>query len=130
MGHEKDRNLALSLGKHSEALRSMVRCEVRDHEMMRDHTTFCIGGPADIFVLPGDIEDVRKIIGYARTNDIPYCIIGNGSNLLVSDSGFRGIVIKIGREMSKVEFNGELIKAEAGLSRPRVIPPHRRNRRG
>ena len=102
--------------KHAELMRTVVNGEVRVRELMRKHTSFRIGGPADIFVLPVSIEDVRRIIRYARTNEIPYRVIGNGSNLLVSDDGIRGITVKIGRGMSDVEFDGAEIKAQAGVS--------------
>ncbi len=102
--------------KHAESVRSLVNGEVRVHELMRKHTSFRIGGPADILALPVSIEDVRQIISYARTNEIPYRVIGNGSNLLVSDDGIRGITVKISRGMSDVEFDGAGIKAQAGMS--------------
>ena len=112
MGHETDRNLALSLGKHSEALRSMVRCEVRDHEMMRDHTTFCIGGPADIFVLPGDIEDVRKIPDYERSVIIVgYTMRRLGSFPSINESQSGKDVLK---KMSQVKSTPKVVIVEEG----------------
>ena len=97
-------------------MRTLVNGEVRVRELMRKHTSFRIGGPADIFVLPGSIEDIKQVISYAKTNDIPYHVIGNGSNLLVSDSGIRGVTVKIGNGMNNVEFDGAGIKAQAGMS--------------
>ena len=96
----------------------MIDGEVRVHESMREHTTFRIGGLADILILPGNVEDIKHIINYAKDNEIPYFVVGNGSNLLVSDNGIRGIVIKIGKKMGDVEFYGETIRAQAGILLP------------
>ncbi len=104
--------------KHAESIRDLIDGEVHVYKSMRNHTTFRIGGPADIFVLPSGVEDIRYIIKFAKANGIPYYVIGNGSNLLVTDSGIRGIVIKIGRGMSSIEFDGETIKAQAGVLLP------------
>ena len=81
---------------------------------MKRHTTFRIGGPAEIFVIPDNIEDVRKIIEICNAEDIPYFILGNGSNLLVSDKGYRGVVIQIDRNFGTVEIKGTEIHASAG----------------
>ena len=83
-------------------------------EPMKRHTTFRIGGPAEIFVIPANIEDVRKIIEICNAEDIPYFILGNGSNLLVSDKGYRGVVIQIDRNFGTVEIKGTEIHASAG----------------
>ena len=83
-------------------------------EPMKRHTTFRIGGPAEIFVIPDNIEDVRKIIEICNAEDIPYFILGNGSNLLVSDKGYRGVVIQIDRNFGTVEIKGMEIHASAG----------------
>ena len=83
-------------------------------EPMKRHTTFRIGGPAEIFVIPDNIEDVRKIIEICNAEDIPYFILGNGSNLLVSDKGYRGVVIQIDRNFGTVEIKGTEIHASAG----------------
>jgi len=106
--------------KHVEPIRNMIHGEVRVHESMREHTTFRIGGPVDIFVLPGNIEDVKHTIDYAKDSEIPYRVVGNGSNLLVSDSGIRGIVIKMGKNMGDVEFDGEMVRAQAGILLPNL----------
>ena len=107
--------LVLDIEEHAEAMRNLIDGEVRVCELMRKHTSFRIGGPADILALPGSIEDVRRIIHYARASEMPHHVIGNGSNLLVSDDGIRGITVKIGGGMSDVEFNGNEIRAQAGM---------------
>ena len=83
-------------------------------EPMKRHTTFRIGGPAEVFVMPGNLEEVQRILEICRTEDLPYFILGNGSNLLVGDGGYRGAVIQINRNMSSVTVEGNEITAQAG----------------
>lgn len=64
-------------------------------EPMKKHTSFKIGGPADIMVIPGSIEEIRWAIKVCKENNVPYFVMGNGSNLIVRDKGMRCIVIKI-----------------------------------
>lgn len=87
---------------------------VKEQEPMAKHTTFRIGGPADYYVMPSDDEEVRKLAALCREEDVPYYIVGNGSNLLISDEGYRGVIIAIGKEMSEVEVLGTEIRAQAG----------------
>lgn len=84
------------------------------NEPMKNHTSFKIGGPADILIMPGSIEDVKKVIDFAQ--NIPLYIIGNGSNLLVNDDGIKGIVLKISNCLNNVEVDGQYIVAEAGAT--------------
>lgn len=87
---------------------------VRRQEPMSLHTTFRIGGPADLFVMPGSIQAVADSIRICKETQTPYAVIGNGSNLLVSDTGYRGVIIQIGRNLNQVSVNGEEIRAQAG----------------
>ena len=87
---------------------------VRRQEPMSLHTTFRIGGPADLFVTPGSIQAVADSIRICKETQTPYAVIGNGSNLLVSDTGYRGVIIQIGRNLNQVSVNGEEIRAQAG----------------
>ncbi len=88
-------------------------------EPMADHTTFRVGGPADLMVIPENVEQLRQAIRLCRDASIPWYVIGNGSNLLVSDKGYRGVVIKICRNMDlieKEEKGGRLrVRAGAGV---------------
>lgn len=90
------------------------RSRVKTQEPMSRHTTFKIGGMADYYVMPSDNEEIRQLIGLCRREQIPYYIIGNGSNLLVSDDGYRGVIIAIGKGMAKIEVQGTEIRAQAG----------------
>ena len=83
-------------------------------EPMKRHTTFRIGGPAEVFVIPGNLEEVQRILEICRTEDLPYFILGNGSNLLVSDRGYRGVVIQLDRNFGEVKVEGTEIHASAG----------------
>lgn len=83
-------------------------------ELMSRHTTFRVGGPADFFVTPKAKEEVRDVIRICKEAGMPYYIIGNGSNLLVSDAGYRGVIVQICKEMNEVKVEGDLVKAQAG----------------
>ena len=83
-------------------------------EAMSQHTTFKIGGPADYFLMPDKGEDVGRVIKICKEKEIPYFILGNGSNLLVGDGGYRGAVIQIYRNMSSVTVEGNETTAQAG----------------
>ena len=64
-------------------------------EPMSRHTTFRVGGPADYFLVPGDPDQLIRLVRYCKDNGIAFFILGNGSNLLVSDEGYRGAVIQL-----------------------------------
>ena len=83
-------------------------------EPMSRHTTFRVGGPVDFFVTPKAKEEVRDVIRICKEAGMPYYIIGNGSNLLVSDAGYRGVIVQIYKEMNEVKVEGDLVKAQAG----------------
>ncbi len=77
---------------------------VLTNEPMKKHTTFMTGGPADYFVMPQTIEQLGGVIKLAKDSNIPYYVCGKGSNLLVSDEGFRGIVIQLYDKFSEYRF--------------------------
>lgn len=83
-------------------------------EPMQKHTTFHIGGPADCFLRIGNKEQLIRVQKYLMQVEMPFFILGNGSNLLVSDKGYRGIVLEIGPKMSRIEVEGDVITAQAG----------------
>lgn len=85
-------------------------------EPMKGHTTFRVGGPADYFVVPDDAEELRKLILLCGKEQMPYYVLGNGSNLLVGDKGFRGVVIQIYKEMNRIRVDGDILTAQAGAS--------------
>ncbi len=90
------------------------------NEPMSSHTTFRIGGPADYFVAPENTEALQKILKVCKDAKIPYFILGNGSNLLVGDKGFRGVVIQLYKNLSEIRIEGTKITAQAGAMLIRV----------
>lgn len=84
------------------------------NEPMKNHTSFKIGGPADEFCEPESVEEIQQCIEYAKDKDIPYVVVGNGSNILVSDKGIRGLVIKLSGGFAKYEICESVIKAQSG----------------
>ena len=87
---------------------------------MASHTTFRIGGLADCFVQLENTEQLIKVQKYLSQVGVPFFILGNGSNLLVSDAGFRGVILQIGPKMSKVTVEGNVIVAQAGASMAQI----------
>ena len=87
---------------------------VLQNEPMSAHTTFRIGGPADYFVTPTSAEEIGNVIETCRKWDVPYYVMGNGSNLLVGDKGFRGVIIQIFKAMKEIRVEGNRIYAQAG----------------
>ena len=83
-------------------------------EPMAAHTTFRIGGPADYFVMPSGTDEVGRIVSLCRASAIPYYVIGNGSNLLVGDKGYRGVIIQIYKNMNRIDIKGQEIRVQAG----------------
>lgn len=100
---------------YSEILNYLPADRLLFNEEMKNHTTFKIGGPVDIMVLPQDEEDVGTVVSFCRQRDIPLFIFGVGSNLLVRDGGIRGVAMKLGENLDEVEVNGEEIHAQAGV---------------
>ncbi|KOP82047.1 UDP-N-acetylmuramate dehydrogenase [Cytobacillus solani] len=89
---------------------------VKENELLANHTTMKIGGPADIFIEPSSIENMIKTMDLINEYNVKWTAIGRGSNLLVSDLGIEGAVIKLGRGMSGLAVNGTEVKAGSGYS--------------
>ncbi|MDD4674681.1 MAG: UDP-N-acetylmuramate dehydrogenase [Syntrophaceticus schinkii] len=85
---------------------------------MKNYTTWRVGGPADLLVIPWTTGDVKKALLFAQEYCLPLTVIGNGSNLLVLDGGVRGLVIKLGRGLKGASLQGEMITAEGGVMLP------------
>ena len=88
---------------------------------MRKFTSIKVGGPADSLLFPKNVEELRKVVRYAKRKNIPFLILGRGTNLVVRDKGVRGWVISLTRGMKKVQMEGEEVGAEAGLSLQRLV---------
>ncbi len=87
---------------------------VKLQEPMKKHTTFRIGGPADYYLCPHSVRELQAVLHICRGEKLPFFILGNGSNLLVSDKGYRGAVIQLWKNMSEIERTGTRIRAQAG----------------
>lgn len=83
-------------------------------EPMKKHTTFRIGGPADYYVCPHSMEELQETVQICRKENMPFFILGNGSNLLVSDRGYRGTVIQLWKNLGDIEVRNHYITAQAG----------------
>lgn len=94
--------------------------EVKKYEPMARHTTFKIGGPAKYFVEADSVKTVKEALMTAREYSVKSYVIGNGSNLLVSDFGIDGLVIMMGNKFSEVRADGEYIYAEAGAKLSKI----------
>ena len=106
-----------------------VRGEVRQNEPMSNHTSFRIGGPADALVAPADRDDLMVLLGEVRERDIPYAVLGSGTNLLVKDGGFRGVVISL-KHLNAIETSREyrslggsftVVRADAGATLAKLL---------
>ena len=88
--------------------------QIKPEEPMKNHVTFRVGGPADFFVTPKNYEELSWVLKCCAKYEMPCYIMGNGSNLLVSDQGYRGVVIQLFRQLSDIQCEGNVIRAQAG----------------
>jgi UDP-N-acetylmuramate dehydrogenase len=98
-----------------------IRGEVRFKEPLSFHTSLRIGGPADIFIVPQDVDDIRHALMFAEREQLPIAVVGGGNNLLVRDRGIRGVVLKLEGCLGRAEFHGEEAIAGAGVSLSALI---------
>lgn len=97
-------------------LRSIVGDDnVALDEPMSKHTSFRIGGPADLFVTPDDIDELRDVIAACRAAGVPHFVLGCGSDLLVADEGYRGVIVSCTKGLVNVAIDGERMACQAGV---------------
>ncbi len=102
--------------------KKLVKGKIRVGETLSGHTSFRIGGPTDIWIEPNDTEDLKKILMFAKAHKIPVFVIGNGSNILVNDSGFRGISVYLGApSFQHIKINDNIVRVGAGFSLSRLV---------
>ena len=94
---------------------------VQTAEPMKNHTTFRVGGPADYFVAPHTEEEIRKIVALCEEKEIPWFVTGNGSNLVVSDKGYHGVILSVYKNFQGIEVEGNRIRAKDGRIRLRAF---------
>ncbi|NLM70738.1 MAG: UDP-N-acetylmuramate dehydrogenase [Synergistaceae bacterium] len=102
-------------------LRSLDAGSITCDESLSAHGSWRIGGPADIFVQPSDCDQVVRLVQFTREENLPLVVIGKGTNLLFSDEGFRGVVMKLGSPFSGLWIEGESVRIQAGLWVPRLV---------
>lgn len=102
-------------------LEKIVKGILRYQEPLSNHTTFRLGGPADIFIMPSSLDEIQEIVEFANCKSIPLHVIGMGSNLLISDEGLRGIVLKLASPLDNISFEEEQVLVEAGAKCTRLI---------
>jgi UDP-N-acetylmuramate dehydrogenase len=110
--------LLTSVDKLHEVLRQLSALDIGRScfaEPLSRHSSWRIGGPADLLVEPERIEQIATLICFVQDREIPLVIIGEGSNLLFADAGVRGVVLKIGRRLARVDISGDIIRAQAGV---------------
>lgn len=95
--------------------------KVLKNEPLKQHTSFRVGGPAKVYVVPEDIEELQKLIRFLHEEKLPYDIIGNGTNLLVSDAGVDHVVVEIGRALEGIELLPEANASDEKTSYIRVL---------
>ncbi|XID95322.1 UDP-N-acetylmuramate dehydrogenase [Paenibacillaceae bacterium WGS1546] len=90
--------------------------QVRTNEPLSGYTTWKIGGPADLFIVPETEEELEAALGALSRHNVPWCVLGRGSNTLVTDKGVRGAVLKLGKGFEELRFDGETVIAGASYS--------------
>src|SRR5512132_3362522 len=98
-----------------------IRGEVRFKELLIFHTSLRIGGPADSFIVPQDVDGILHALMFADKEQLPVAVVGGGNNLLVRDRGVRGVVLKLEGCLGRAEFHGEEAVAGAGVSLSALI---------
>ncbi len=106
---------------HIEKIKYFFRGRIALHEQLNRYTSFQIGGPADYYLEPADKEDVVRIVRYLKEQEIPFMMMGRGSNMLVSDEGVRGAVINFETGLKGVRLEGDRVVVEAGVGLARFV---------
>lgn len=91
------------------------------NELLKKHTSIRIGGSADYFCVPKNIEELKEALQYAKERSLPVAVIGAGTNLLVLDQGFRGLVIKLSKGLNWITYNGQRVQVGSGVDLARLI---------
>lgn len=102
------------------ALAGLAGVELFAHEPMSRHTSFGIGGPADILAVPTDTSALAALLQTCRQAGLPTLVIGNGTNIIVRDGGFRGVVVKLGEALGDIRRQGRRLIAQSGAGLDRL----------
>lgn len=101
-------------------IEDLNQISILEQEPMQKHTTFRIGGAAKYFAMPKNVDEIMTLIRYCQEQELPYCVLGNGSNVLFTDNGYEGMIIRIGSAMSEIRVDGTSVYAQAGAILARV----------
>ncbi|MEE8336150.1 MAG: UDP-N-acetylmuramate dehydrogenase [Candidatus Neomarinimicrobiota bacterium] len=104
-----------------ELLKTVIKGNILENEPLSKHTSFGIGGPARFVIYPLDKQDLIRILKFADKYKMPFFFLGSGSNLLVSDAGFEGLVITLEKSFKKLIFEDNLVQAEAGVMLGKLV---------
>lgn len=102
-------------------LKALTRGRFLEQEPMSKHTSFGIGGPAQVYATPKDKNDLMEMLHFTTLHNIPTYFVGSGTNLLVNDSGIDGLVITLGKSFNQLEFQGNNVFAEAGVMLGKMV---------
>ncbi|MCH8303813.1 MAG: UDP-N-acetylmuramate dehydrogenase [Candidatus Marinimicrobia bacterium] len=108
-------------------LENSVKGELIYNTPMSEHTTYNIGGPAYIYALPADKDDVKTLMEFASEHQLPHFNLGGGSNILVHDKGYQGLIIDLKRGFNSIEVEGNIVKAQSGVSLARFVSTCRKH---
>jgi UDP-N-acetylmuramate dehydrogenase len=106
---------------YKKAAMGLIKGRVLFDAPMRQFTSIKVGGPADCLLFPKDLGELRKVVRYAGKKDIPVLILGKGTNLIVRDRGIRGWVVSLTQGMKRLQWDGDVVEAEAGLPLHRLV---------
>jgi UDP-N-acetylmuramate dehydrogenase len=109
------------MNESARELQSRLRGLVKTHEPLARHTSLRIGGPADYFVIPASVDDILETLDFVRDRGLPWIVLGNGTNVLFPDEGYRGVIIKLGPSLGRIEISGDRVRAQAGASLAALI---------
>ena len=98
-----------------------IKGRVVINQPTKELTSIKIGGLADLFVIPEDLDDLKKVLSFCRKGNLPFFIMGSGSKLLVRDEGFRGVIIKLGQSFKSILSNGNQVRVGAGVDLATLI---------
>lgn len=98
-----------------------IKGRVVINQPTKELTSIKIGGLADLFVIPEDLDDLKKVLSFCRKGNLPFFIMGNGTKLLVRDKGFRGVIIKLGESFKSIVSNGNQVRVGAGVELATLI---------
>lgn len=106
---------------YKKEVQGLIKGRVLFDTPLKQFTSIRVGGPADNIFFPKDIEELKKLIIYARRKKIPILILGKGTNMVVRDGGIRGWVIILTKGLKRISVSGEMVEAEAGVTLPRLV---------